>query len=240
MVCKTWRSGDFRKPQIERTDEYYIKLGMRTDAVAKVNRGIKNGFIVKSGKCQICGSGTRISGHHHNGYNNPYDLWWLCHRCNMVLPFHDGVLSLEEASIYVKNRTLYNSVYKAIYENKMYEAILMIYDSYIDLELARIKESEESRLAKNIIIEYDQRCKSNVIVLSARVLMGYSEPPFMRISDIGFVNSKRDIESLKKSVQFVGDRVSGDVVVFSYTKSGTVATPVVGVDFMKYLLDSRF
>lgn len=45
------------------------------------------GKIIKPTACSRCGSGGRIEGHHHNGYDKEHylDVVWLCHPCHKLV-----------------------------------------------------------------------------------------------------------------------------------------------------------
>lgn len=45
------------------------------------NRAIKSGKLNKPDRCERCGDGGKIIGHHHN-YSKPLDVLWLCCSCH--------------------------------------------------------------------------------------------------------------------------------------------------------------
>lgn len=45
--------------------------------------------------CQTCGDKRKLVAHHWNGNENAADVWFVCHRCNRLLP--NGGLTLEQA-----------------------------------------------------------------------------------------------------------------------------------------------
>lgn len=48
----------------------------------KVRTALKNGSLVKSKSCQECNKVGYLHAHHHNGYDNPLDVIWLCPSCH--------------------------------------------------------------------------------------------------------------------------------------------------------------
>jgi hypothetical protein len=48
----------------------------------KVSRAIKNGKMIRAGKCQICGSERKIEAHHAD-YTKPLEVQWLCKKCHV-------------------------------------------------------------------------------------------------------------------------------------------------------------
>lgn len=50
----------------------------------KVAKAINAGLLEKPLECNICGGGGRINGH-HDDYNQPYDVIWLCSSCHKKL-----------------------------------------------------------------------------------------------------------------------------------------------------------
>lgn len=53
----------------------------KTQARAMVGNAVKGGKLYKPKLCQECGSGGRIHGH-HDDYDNPLDVRWLCAACH--------------------------------------------------------------------------------------------------------------------------------------------------------------
>lgn len=50
----------------------------------KVAKAIEKGTITKPDDCQKCGSGGRIEAH-HDDYNQPLKVLWLCKPCHTAL-----------------------------------------------------------------------------------------------------------------------------------------------------------
>jgi hypothetical protein len=89
----------------------------RMTAVRRVERALAKGTLTRATACQLCDrtepeirsyieqrrgacKQTRsvIQAHHHNGYDNPLDVWWICTECNgMLWHRHDGSMALAEA-----------------------------------------------------------------------------------------------------------------------------------------------
>jgi hypothetical protein len=52
----------------------------------KVQRALKSGELTKSPFCQLCLDGEHVlDAHHHNGYEHPLDVIFLCHPCHQGL-----------------------------------------------------------------------------------------------------------------------------------------------------------
>lgn len=164
---------NFRKLRVERTEDYYIYKGKQLDAGQKLNQAVKEGRILKRKSCMICGSDAKINGHHYLGYDHPYDVWWLCHRCNILLPIHDGSFSLRQAKVYVINRTRYNDYYRLRGTgfsdgSDIDSAAKFVATHYIDFNLARHKD-KLSDLPEMVNGYFDKmRSTSTVVVRSTR------------------------------------------------------------------------
>lgn len=88
-------------------------------ATIKVYKAVKDGKLERPTVCQLCGSvcesvdyvgrfgpckRARIFAHHHNGYDHPLDVWWICYRCNARLngrQFHNGTVTMEQARLLI-------------------------------------------------------------------------------------------------------------------------------------------
>ncbi len=55
-----------------------------------VHKAVKSGTLVRPSACDDCGASptpnkrgaVQIQAHHHNGYENPLDVQWLCPKCH--------------------------------------------------------------------------------------------------------------------------------------------------------------
>lgn len=47
-----------------------------------LNRAVRRGDIHKPDRCEDCGKVGYLHAHHHNGYEAPYDIVWLCPSCH--------------------------------------------------------------------------------------------------------------------------------------------------------------
>ncbi len=84
-------------PPKDYDDEDFIYMGRAALASRRVNQAVNNGNMVRADRCEVCGKKTKTHGHHWNGHENWFDVWWVCQRCNNALKIHDGSLSLEDA-----------------------------------------------------------------------------------------------------------------------------------------------
>ena len=78
----------FRMAERARDNDKFIRLGQKIqknriktyarDAIAKA---LMAGNIIRPSSCSVCGVQCRIEGHHED-YNRPMDVWWLCSECH--------------------------------------------------------------------------------------------------------------------------------------------------------------
>lgn len=67
----------------------YVKMSR---AHYRVAVAVQTGVLVRPTACEKCGSepppnkrgAVQIQGHHHNGYDDPLDVQWLCPKCHLV------------------------------------------------------------------------------------------------------------------------------------------------------------
>lgn len=99
-VGTDWR---FVNPPKDYTDEDLILVGKRTIAVRRVSQALKKGTLKRGNACQVCDSECKTVGHHYRGYDYPFDVWWVCRKCNTRLP-HDGSIGLEAARLVIGHK----------------------------------------------------------------------------------------------------------------------------------------
>lgn len=75
----------------------------KRNAHNKVKRAIKNGDIVKSCNCEICGKSNCELQAHHYDYSKPLDVIWLCTECHGKIHKQYNKLELDIEQI-KKNR----------------------------------------------------------------------------------------------------------------------------------------
>lgn len=85
------------------TDEELIHEGLRAIAVRRVRQALENGTLARVDVCEVCGCEGKTVAHHWNGYNHPFDVWWICRKCNANLP-HDRFFTLTEARSRIRNK----------------------------------------------------------------------------------------------------------------------------------------
>jgi len=68
----------------ERARVWRFKNKEKVSAHNKLNYAVRKGRIIKPTECSECGATPRkIEAHHHNGYDHPFDVVWLCTRCHV-------------------------------------------------------------------------------------------------------------------------------------------------------------
>ena len=53
----------------------------KRNAQSKARRAVLSGLLVKPNKCSKCGNKAKIEAHHED-YNKPLDVIWLCNSCH--------------------------------------------------------------------------------------------------------------------------------------------------------------
>jgi ribosomal protein S27AE len=61
--------------------EYWRIMNARASARQKVCRAVKAGTLVRPIECPTCGGTHRIEAHHEN-YEKPLDVVWMCAQCH--------------------------------------------------------------------------------------------------------------------------------------------------------------
>lgn len=72
---------DLRKYRAENPKKY--------EAHRWINNAVRDGRLIKAANCEICSSGFAIEGH-HDDYNQPKVVRWLCSRCHSVWHAENG------------------------------------------------------------------------------------------------------------------------------------------------------
>lgn len=75
-------------PEYRKSEEGRKKEAARS----KVAAAIKRGDLVRPSACELCGDEpapakdgrSQIQGHHHNGYDRPLDVQWICVKCHRL------------------------------------------------------------------------------------------------------------------------------------------------------------
>lgn len=87
-----------KNPPKHYTDEDYLLEGKRAIVGRRLSQAIKNGTLRRALMCWTCGKLGKTQGHHYKGYDFPFDVWWLCAKCNVNLRgYHDGSIDLQKA-----------------------------------------------------------------------------------------------------------------------------------------------
>jgi hypothetical protein len=80
------RQNEWRKQNKEKYGAYVRKWQkanrIKINAHAKVHRAVENGTLIRGIKCEECGTGKGKMEGHHEDYNKPLQLIWLCRLCH--------------------------------------------------------------------------------------------------------------------------------------------------------------
>jgi ribosomal protein S27AE len=61
--------------------EYRLKYPKKVKAHRAINNGIRDGKVFKGSECEACGSTGLLNGH-HDDYDKPFIVRWLCSPCH--------------------------------------------------------------------------------------------------------------------------------------------------------------
>lgn len=81
--------GDNRERSLERTKRYQTRNPEARRAHHAIEHAIKAGNLTR-GFCECCGT-EKTDAHHHNGYDKPLDVQWLCRSCHVTLEPRRGI-----------------------------------------------------------------------------------------------------------------------------------------------------
>jgi hypothetical protein len=86
--CNTKRLQKYRNKNRDKINEIarncYQKHKKEQNARMALNQAVKRGDIERPHSCSKCGSTEQIEGHHED-YNKPLDVEWLCRPCHATL-----------------------------------------------------------------------------------------------------------------------------------------------------------
>lgn len=103
-----------------------LKLKRRAKAHSLVSWAVKTGKLTRPNTCELCGRQpemsffignenkrvprTLIVAHHWNGYDDPYNVWFICASCNLTLGSrHDGSMNRKQARLFIAQSKLRKS-----------------------------------------------------------------------------------------------------------------------------------
>lgn len=92
---------DFKTSPKQYTSEEFERMGKQALALRRISQALANGTISRAEKCALCGTVCKTVAHHHKGYDFPFDVWWICYKCNGNLRVHDGSMTMEQARAYL-------------------------------------------------------------------------------------------------------------------------------------------
>jgi hypothetical protein len=72
----------WRKTHPGVADAWLLKHPDKLKAVTESRRAVANGTLIKSDRCQKCGSKLKVQKHHPD-YSKPLEVIWLCYSCHL-------------------------------------------------------------------------------------------------------------------------------------------------------------
>lgn len=72
----------YRKHKAKRTAQVNARDPLKAKATKMVNIRVAKGTMKKAEACEDCGSTTRKLTGHHEDYEKPLDVTWLCYECH--------------------------------------------------------------------------------------------------------------------------------------------------------------
>lgn len=84
-------------------EEDFLYKGKQAVASRRLNQALVKGTIKKEFVCLVCGNEGKTVAHHYKGYDFPFNVWWVCYKCNANIP-HDQEYTLEEVRGFLKEK----------------------------------------------------------------------------------------------------------------------------------------
>lgn len=76
-----WKGGVWKENMKKKAVQWGKDNPHKRKAHHAVETALKSGKLVKS-NCVNCGTSEKVEGH-HDDYDNPLDVKWLCRRCHL-------------------------------------------------------------------------------------------------------------------------------------------------------------
>lgn len=80
-VSNILKAINLKKKNKDKFQKYLSKYPNRHEVRVQTNIAIDKGLIVQAENCESCGETEKIETH-HDDYNYPFDIRWLCKQCH--------------------------------------------------------------------------------------------------------------------------------------------------------------
>lgn len=82
---KRYRKTDAGKESLKKARQKWVEENQEKRAAhVLLGNAVRDNRVTKPSKCESCGSGGRIEGHHED-YAKPLEVTWLCRQCHVDL-----------------------------------------------------------------------------------------------------------------------------------------------------------